>query len=339
MPSCDALRVALETPSERGTIVVLHHPPVPAQTTAARRARTAEPGRPPRRVRDRGCAAHPRRALPPLAGRPGRRDPGRRRAGCREHRRPAALRRAPSAPSVGAGFALHRAGRRRPSRGSCSWRATSPDDGAVIYDLDAAAVDAHRRRRRPPALTRIPRHRALAPSRIQTDERRKRRLSRSFRLLFPVLATTVGDGSASVAGMAGYSGTPLWKKLGVKPGMRVLVTHADAGWSIPDAPDGVDWMPTTRRTTGRSTWCSPSTATAADYRRRTRRASASASSPPGSLWIAWPRKAAGHVSDLGDNVIREHRARTRGLVDVKVAAVDEDWSALKLVWRVDCRSR
>ena len=46
----------------------------------------------------------------------------------------------------------------------------------------------------------------------------------------------------------------------------------------------------------------------------------------GRLWIAWPRRAAGHVSDVTDNVVREH-VLPLGLVDVKVAAIDEDWSA------------
>jgi hypothetical protein len=59
--------------------------------------------------------------------------------------------------------------------------------------------------------------------------------------------------------------------------------------------------------------------------------------PAGALWIAWPRKAAGHVSDLGDAVVRD-AALARRLVDVKVAALDHDWSALKLVWRREYRS-
>jgi hypothetical protein len=59
--------------------------------------------------------------------------------------------------------------------------------------------------------------------------------------------------------------------------------------------------------------------------------------PAGSLWIAWPRRAAGHQSDITDNTIRE-RALPLGIVDVKIAALDEDWSALKLVWRVENRS-
>lgn len=54
------------------------------------------------------------------------------------------------------------------------------------------------------------------------------------------------------------------------------------------------------------------------------------------MWIAWPRKAAGHVSDLTDNVVR-NAVLPLGLVDVKVAALDEDWSALKMVWRKELR--
>ncbi len=58
--------------------------------------------------------------------------------------------------------------------------------------------------------------------------------------------------------------------------------------------------------------------------------------PAGGLWIAWPRKAAGHVSDVAENDIRD-AALARKLVDVKVAAIDTDWSGLKLVWRREHR--
>jgi hypothetical protein len=58
--------------------------------------------------------------------------------------------------------------------------------------------------------------------------------------------------------------------------------------------------------------------------------------PAGALWVAWPRRTAGHRSDITDNVIRES-ALPIGLVDVKVAAIDEDWSGLRLVWRVENR--
>ncbi len=59
--------------------------------------------------------------------------------------------------------------------------------------------------------------------------------------------------------------------------------------------------------------------------------------PAGAVWALWPRRAAGHVSDITDDVVRSC-ALELGLVDVKVAAVDQDWSGLRLVWRVSNRS-
>jgi hypothetical protein len=59
--------------------------------------------------------------------------------------------------------------------------------------------------------------------------------------------------------------------------------------------------------------------------------------PKGSaLWVAWPRKASGHVSDVDENLLREVLLPT-GVVDVKVAALDVDWSGLKFVWRKENR--
>ncbi|MBU1587581.1 MAG: DUF3052 domain-containing protein, partial [Actinobacteria bacterium] len=58
--------------------------------------------------------------------------------------------------------------------------------------------------------------------------------------------------------------------------------------------------------------------------------------PAGALWIAWPRKAAGHVSDVTENLLREI-ALPLGLVDNKVATIDPDWSGLRLVWRRENR--
>jgi hypothetical protein len=57
----------------------------------------------------------------------------------------------------------------------------------------------------------------------------------------------------------------------------------------------------------------------------------------GSLWVAWPRRAGGHTSDLTDNLVRQ-ALLPLGLVDVKVAALDEDWSGLKFVWRKELRA-
>jgi hypothetical protein len=58
--------------------------------------------------------------------------------------------------------------------------------------------------------------------------------------------------------------------------------------------------------------------------------------PNGMLWIAWPRKAAGHQSDITENLIRDV-VLPLGLVDTKVAALGEDWSGLRVVWRKELR--
>jgi len=59
--------------------------------------------------------------------------------------------------------------------------------------------------------------------------------------------------------------------------------------------------------------------------------------PSGSLWIAWPKRTSGRPTDLSDHVVRA-AALARGLVDNKVCAVDDTWSALRLVWRVELRN-
>jgi len=58
--------------------------------------------------------------------------------------------------------------------------------------------------------------------------------------------------------------------------------------------------------------------------------------PDGGLWIAWPRRAAGHISDITENDLRAILLPT-GLVDTKVAALDDDWSGLRFVWRKELR--
>jgi hypothetical protein len=58
--------------------------------------------------------------------------------------------------------------------------------------------------------------------------------------------------------------------------------------------------------------------------------------PDGALWVAWPRRAGGHDSDIREQDIRDV-ALPLGLVDVKVAALDDDWSGLRLVWRTERR--
>lgn len=138
--------------------------------------------------------------------------------------------------------------------------------------------------------------------------------------------------SASGEIVAGYSGTPLWRKLGIKPGDAVALLGAPSGWAIDDLPGGV-----ALRTTARSSL--DVIIAFFDQRVKVERrlpAVLRALRPDASLWVAWPRKAAGHVSDISENDLRAIILPT-GLVDVKVAALDQDWSGLKFVWRRELR--
>jgi hypothetical protein len=132
----------------------------------------------------------------------------------------------------------------------------------------------------------------------------------------------------------GYSGTPLAKKIGLKAHHRLVLRHRPDGWEIPGLPEGVEVIEDTM---------AGADVVVAFYRRR----EALEEDTPGivrdlphagALWIAWPRRAAGHTSDITENNLRDLLLPT-GLVDVKVAAMDEDWSGLKFVWRVEYRHR
>ncbi len=133
----------------------------------------------------------------------------------------------------------------------------------------------------------------------------------------------------------GYSGTPLVKKLGVKPGMRVA-------W--PDAPDTfgglLDPLPDdvriVRRVAGHLDLVVAFGTERARLRRRLPGLMA-AIRPDGMAWIAWPKKASGVPTDLTDNVVRE-TALPLGLVDIKVCAIDETWSGLRLMIRKELRT-
>ncbi|GAA1861985.1 hypothetical protein GCM10009836_47820 [Pseudonocardia ailaonensis] len=128
--------------------------------------------------------------------------------------------------------------------------------------------------------------------------------------------------------MTGYSGTPLAKKLGIRAGFALI--GAPSGWEIPDLPPEAE--PAEATDAGVVVAFCPDRAALAGVLDDL----AAAVFPDRALWIAWPRKAGGHISDLDENGIREH-ALPVGLVDVKVAALDQDWSGLKLVWRKELR--
>ena len=132
----------------------------------------------------------------------------------------------------------------------------------------------------------------------------------------------------------GYSGTPLAKKLGIKPGGRVLVSGAPKSYlqSLEPLPEGA----TLAKMVSESidlihvfTDSRARLATAlAQYRRSMR--------PDATIWVSWPKKASKVPTDITEDTIREV-ALPMGLVDVKVCAVDEVWSGLKLVIRKELR--
>lgn len=126
---------------------------------------------------------------------------------------------------------------------------------------------------------------------------------------------------------AGYSGTALARKLGIKQGHLVVLLDAPEGWSVPD----IDSVELRRDLRKRPDVIVAFVRSLADLRRRSRRLVAAL--PRGSsLWIAWPRKAGGHVSDVTEQSLRDELL-PMGVVDVKVAALDEDWSGLRFTWR------
>ena len=127
---------------------------------------------------------------------------------------------------------------------------------------------------------------------------------------------------------------PLHRKLAIKSGQRLALLGAPLDFAIPDLPESVRVRRSAR---------GPLDVIIAFFGDRAaleRRLPAlvRALRSDGSLWLVWPRKAAGHVSDVSENLLRE-LVLPLGLVDVKVAALDEDWSALRFVWRREMRER
>ena len=129
---------------------------------------------------------------------------------------------------------------------------------------------------------------------------------------------------------AGYSGTPLVRKLGLQPGMAVQVIDAPAPYG-----DIVDGLPADLRIVSRA---SASTrfvhvfAREAARLRRTLVALRDKLPTDATVWVSWPKKASGVATDISENTVRE-LALPLGFVDVKVCAIDATWSGLKLVVR------
>jgi hypothetical protein len=136
--------------------------------------------------------------------------------------------------------------------------------------------------------------------------------------------------------MVGYSGTPLAKKLGIKPESLVALLGAPSDFErqlsgLPEGvrfttraagtPDLVIWFATSRRHLDES---------ASEVARLV--AAGRAGRPGSGLWIAWPKKASGVVSDLTEDIVRR-AGLAHDLVDYKVCAIDATWSGLKFARR------
>ena len=131
------------------------------------------------------------------------------------------------------------------------------------------------------------------------------------------------------------------RKLGVKPESRLVLLRPPAGWVMFELPPAVTVtvardVPVDQASVGGKGVVIAFFHHSADYLVALP-SLADLIFPDASLWAAWPRRAGGHRSDITDEVVRG-AALELGLVDNKVAAIDRDWSSLRLVWRKERRS-
>lgn len=137
--------------------------------------------------------------------------------------------------------------------------------------------------------------------------------------------------------MAGYSGTPLLEKLGVKPASRLAILNApdELPPELLDPPDDVAVARTLRGTKPFDVillYCRNTAALQRGFAKAAQRLTQA-----GGLWVCWPKKSSGIKTDIHDAIVREH-GLTTGLVDNKVCAIDDTWSGLRFVVRVQDRT-
>jgi len=135
--------------------------------------------------------------------------------------------------------------------------------------------------------------------------------------------------------MAGYSSAPLAKKLGMKPGFRMLLINAPEYYLqlFADLPEDIHWVKSNEVQLNMVHFF-------------TKEATELHATLPllmgrivsnGVIWVSWPKRSAGIATDVSENMIRDLALKI-GLVDIKVCAVDEVWSGLKLVIPVKDRT-
>jgi Protein of unknown function (DUF3052) len=134
--------------------------------------------------------------------------------------------------------------------------------------------------------------------------------------------------------MVGYSGTPLWKKLGIKERYRVLALSAPSDYSklIEPVPDGA----VLTQQAGSSVDLAHIFVTRKADLRKSLQSLRKKLRPEVPVWVSWPKKSSKVATDITEDTIREV-ALPLGFVDIKVCAVSEVWSGLKLVVRKELR--
>jgi len=134
--------------------------------------------------------------------------------------------------------------------------------------------------------------------------------------------------------MAGYSTTPLWKKLGYADGATACVEGAPTGYIDLLAPSDITvrWAERVEKGTGFIHLFTMDKSELKSKLQRYRKLLA----PGGVVWVSWPKKSSGVETNITEDVVREIALPT-GLVDIKVCAIDETWSGLKLMIRKELR--
>jgi hypothetical protein len=135
--------------------------------------------------------------------------------------------------------------------------------------------------------------------------------------------------------MVGYSGTPLWKKLGYRAGLVALVESTPSGYLDSLALPGDVAPKWTKRLSQRIELVHlfVTKFSTLESRLKTLRKGIA---PECMVWVSWPKKASGMATDITEDRVRD-AALPLGFVDIKVCAIDETWSGLKLVIRKELR--
>lgn len=134
--------------------------------------------------------------------------------------------------------------------------------------------------------------------------------------------------------MAGYSGTPLAKKLGIKEGCRIALVNAPKDFQslLGELPDNVEFIKRPTKSLDMILFFVLSEPVLArDFGKLSQKLATN-----GMIWIAWPKKTSGVTTDLTEGRV-QRIGLDAGLVDVKVCAIDETWSGLKFVYRLKDR--